>query len=340
MPDLQGAASLSMHIEYDGTRLPSIPVSMSRQKARNCRLGWGFASDCRGRCCSCCRPCFPGAREVRVRGPRKRADPGADGAASIPQDFQILCKGTGWHPKVITKLLAIGRDKRLVPLLPQLPGSYSAIYPFTTLTDAELNLAVSEGTCRPDASSREVLDWIKVKRLEGMDLPETLAYVGTSVDPLSKERKAALLAALQQAALSFGVTVVEGSAKEVGTRKATKASRETIAQQLLHQLTADLTPVVEEAPQSLLQEFEVTSAEDLATGEIRTLTGVLVRLAGSSEGMWESYGPHYCRKVALEFNRTESRAQRFNYRKRLLEVKGKHQQLADLVDALLEYQMN
>jgi len=257
-----------------------------------------------------------------------------------PEDFQTLCKGTGWHPKVITKLLAIGRDKRLVPLVPQLPGSYSAIYPLTTLTDAELNLAVSEGTCRPDATSREVLDWIKVKRLEGMDLPETVAYVGTSADPLTKERKAALLAALQQAALPFGVTVVEGSAKEVGTRKATKASRETIAQQLLHQLTADLTPVVEETPQSLLQEFEVTSAEDLAAGEIRTLTGVLVRLGGGSEGMWESYGPHYCRKVALEFNRTESRAQRFNYRKRLLEVKGKHQHLADLVDALLEHQMN
>lgn len=257
-----------------------------------------------------------------------------------PEDFQTLCKGTGWHPKVISKLLAIGRDKRLVPLLPQLPGSYSAIYPLTTLTDAELNLAVSEGICRLDASSREVLDWIKVKRLEGMDLPETLTFSGTSTDPLTKERKAALLAALQQAALSFGVTVVEGSAKEVGTRKATKASRESIAQHLLQQLIADLTPVVEEAPHTLLQEFEVFSAEDLVEGEIRTLTGVLIRLCGSSQGMWESYGPIYCRKVALEFNRTDSRAQRFNYRKRLLEVKGKHSHLADLVDDLLDSQMN
>ena len=257
-----------------------------------------------------------------------------------PEDFQTLCKGTGWHPKVISKLLAIGRDKRLVPLLPQLPGSYSAIYPLTTLTDAELNLAVSEGICRLDASSREVLDWLKVKRLEGMDLPETLTFSGTSTDPLTKERKAALLAALQQAALSFGVTVVEGSAKEVGTRKATKASRESIAQHLLQQLIADLTPVVEEAPHTLLQEFEVFSAEDLVEGEIRTLTGVLIRLCGSSQGMWESYGPIYCRKVALEFNRTDSRAQRFNYRKRLLEVKGKHSHLADLVDDLLDSQMN
>jgi hypothetical protein len=235
-------------------------------------------------------------------------------------------------------LLVIGRDKRLLPLTPQLPGSYSAIYPLTTLTDAELNLAVSEGTCRPDASSREVLDWIKVKRLEGMDLPETLTFSGTSADPLTKERKAALLAALQQAALTFGVTVVEGGPTN-GTRKATKASRETIAQHLLLQLTSDLTPVVAEAPETVLKEFEVTSAEDLAAGEIRTLTGVLVRLCEGTEGMWQTYGNLYCRKIAMEYNSTESRAQRFNYRKRLLEVKGKHDHLAELVGDLLE-QMN
>jgi len=255
-----------------------------------------------------------------------------------PEDFQTLCKGTGWHPKVVSKLLVIGRDKRLLPLTQQLPGSYSAIYPLTTLTDAELNLAVSEGTCRPDASSREVLDWIKVKRLEGMDLPETLTFSGTSAEPLTKERKAALLAALQQAALTFGVTVIEGG-PTTGTRKATKASRETIAQHLLLQLTADLTPVVAGAPETVLKEFEVTSAAEMATGEIRTLTGVLVRLSGGTEGMWQTYGNLYCRKVAMEYNSTESRAQRFNYRKRLLEVKGKHDHLADLVDDLLE-QMN
>ena len=201
-----------------------------------------------------------------------------------------------------------------------------------------MNLAVSEGTCRPDASSREVIDWIKVKRLEGMDLPESSTYTGTSLDPLTKERKAALLAALQQAALTFGVTITEGSSAP-GTRKATKASRETIAQNLLRQLTGELTSVVEKAPETLLKEFEVTSAGDLAAGEIRTLTGVLVRLCEGTEGMWQTYGNLYCLKVSLEYNRTESRAQRFNYRKRLLEVKGKHDHLANLVDDLLN-QMN
>ena len=295
-----------------------------------------------------CHPMPPAASaaELAARGQGKTAAEVIDTGQTLllqevrlnSEDFQTFCKATGWHPKVVSKLLVIGRDKRLLPLTPQLPRSYSAIYPLTTLTDAELNLAVSEGTCRPDASSREVLDWIKVKRLEGMDLPETVTFSGTSVDPLTKERKAALLAALQQAALTFGVIVIEGG-PSTGTRKATKASRETIAQHLLQQLTTDLNPVVAEAPETVLKEFEVTSAGDLAEGEIRTLTGVLVRLSGGTEGMWQTYGNLYCLKVAMEYNRTESRAQRFNYRKRLLEVKGKHQHLTKLVDDLLE-QMN
>jgi len=256
----------------------------------------------------------------------------------LPEEFQIFCKGTGWHPKVITKLLAIGRDKRLLPLLTQLPSTYSAIYPFTTLSDAELNLAVSEGICRPDSASREILDWIKVKRLDGMDLPESIGFVGTSIEPLTKERKAALLGALQQTALTFGINLVEG-AVSVTTRKATKASREAVGERLYQQLLKELNPVFAIVSDEIRKEFDLNVIDDLAAGEIRTLTGVLIRLSGSSEGMWERHGAIYCYKIAIEYNKTESRALRFNYRKRLLEVKNKHSHLNELVADLLN-QMN
>ena len=257
----------------------------------------------------------------------------------LPEEFQIFCKGTGWHPKVITKLLVIGRDKRLLPLLSQLPGSYSAIYPLTTLSDAELDLAVSESICRSDASTREIIDWIKVKRLEGMNLPESNTFTGTSANPLTKEQKVALLAALQKAALPFDVTMTEGAATAIGTRKATKTTRDAFALGLLTQLTTDLIPVIEKSPEALLKEFDVYTAADLATGEIRNLTGILVRLCNGTEGMWNEYGSVYCHKIALEFNRTESRAQRFNYRKRLLEVKQRHPHLAELVDDIVSIQL-
>ena len=52
--------------------------------------------------------------------------------------------------------------------------------------------------------------------------------------------------------------------------------------------------------------------------------------------MWQHHGKDYCLKVCLEFNSTTSRAQRFNYKKRLLEVKKKHPELGGTVDQCLE----
>ena len=255
------------------------------------------------------------------------------------EDFRAFRDGTTWHPKVFSKLLGIGKDQRLVGMAERLPASYTSIYPLTTLSDPELKAAASEGIVRPDASSREILDWIKVKRLEGMDLPETITLSATSKAALTQERKAALIAALQQAAEPFGISIEEG-ATDRGTRRAAKASRELRSDDLLQRLTNDLKQVVLDAPQALLEEFGVSDASSLADGEIRVLTGVLVRVCGGSAGMWETYGKQYCLKVALEFNKTESRAQRFNYRKRLLEVKEKHQDLSEFIEYLVSQHLD
>lgn len=255
------------------------------------------------------------------------------------EDLRGFRDGTTWHPKVFSKLLCIGKDQRLLGMAERLPASYSSIYPLTTLSDAELKAAVSVGIVRPDASSREILDWIKVKRLEGMDLPETITLSATSKAALTQERKVALLAALQQAAEPFGISIEEGTADR-GTRRATKASRELRSDDLLQRLTNDLKQAVLDAPQALLDEFGVSDAASLADGEIRVLTGVLMRSCGGSKGMWETYGKQYCLKVALEFNKTESRAQRFNYRKRLLDVKEKHPDLSEFIDYLLSQHLD
>ena len=168
-----------------------------------------------------------------------------------------------------------------------------------------------------------------------MDLPETIILSATGRSALTQECKAALIAALKQAAEPFGISIEEGTTDR-GTRRAAKASRELRSDDLLQLLSNDLKQVIIDAPGVLLKEFEVSDAASLADGEIRVLTGVLVRLCGGSAGMWETYGKQYCLKVALEFNKTESRAQRFNYRRRLLEVKEKHKNLSDFVDYLLD----
>lgn len=284
--------------------------------------------------------------ELAVRGHGKSASEVIEIAQELVQmrehfsssEFDSLCVGTGWHSKVISKLLAIGRDRRLLPLVLQLPSSYSAIYPLTTLTDEELNLSVSEQICRPSVSSREVLDWIRMHRVEGKDFLEAIAFVGTSLLPLSPENKASLLADIQKVALLYGVKIVDAGVPGAGSRRLRKISRETKAEKLLRMLEGDLLPVLKACPAHLLEQFGVSSSKELALGEVRTFTGLLVRLAGGTEKFWSEYGMLYCNKIAFEFNRTDSRAQRFNYRKRLLEIKARHLSLgAHIKDLLREY---
>jgi single-stranded DNA-specific DHH superfamily exonuclease len=52
--------------------------------------------------------------------------------------------------------------------------------------------------------------------------------------------------------------------------------------------------------------------------------------------MWNAAGREYCLKVALEFNRTDSRSQRHNYKKRLEKVQIEHPECSDAVIEVLE----
>ena len=87
-------------------------------------------------------------------------------------------------------------------------------------------------------------------------------------------------------------------------------------------------------------EVSVTHFYGLNLKESATISGFLVKSTGSSSAMWERHGIDYCKKVSMEFNRTDSKAQRFNYKKRLLEVKERHPQLGSVVDKCLENYCN
>ena len=101
-------------------------------------------------------------------------------------------------------------------------------------------------------------------------------------------------------------------------------------------LLAELSKRMDVVDPWLVQEFALRSGSALANAEMRSFTGFLVKSTGSSSAMWQQHGDDYCKKVSMEFNRTDSKAQRFNYKKRLMEVKEKHPSLGTTVDDCLE----
>ena len=65
-------------------------------------------------------------------------------------------------------------------------------------------------------------------------------------------------------------------------------------------------------------------------------TGFLHRVRGGRDGFWTFHAHDYIHKIALEYLKTDSRGQRFNYRRRLREVAQQHPHLAKKVQMTVE----
>lgn len=239
------------------------------------------------------------------------------------------------HPKVWDKLCSIARDARFqqVPKI-SLPGTYTALYALSVLSDQEWDAALKDGIVRADASSRSILDWTRQHRLQdqGFHAEQVIRLIQSRA--LTQQEQESLLEQMRALAEPYGVSVLT---QEEGTnqRGVVAEKRRSVAEDLEAELIRLLSPVFDDASSPLKEQFHLQSVADLVNGVLRTFTGFLVRHYGSTEGMWDSAGREYCLKVALEFNRTESRAQRHNYKKRLEKVQIDHPACSRAVQEVL-----
>ena len=134
---------------------------------------------------------------------------------------------------------------------------------------------------------------------------------------LTAEQLQDLLSALKEVALQYGAEVREGKG---GLRQAeVKAeARKAVVDRIDGELMREIGKVVADAPADLRQKFQISSAADLIEGPRATFTGFFQNLVGKVKiEFWKQFGRAYCLKIARDFNLTESRAERFQLKKRI-----------------------
>lgn len=223
------------------------------------------------------------------------------------------------HQKVWGKLVAIHKDQRLKPLQEQLPASYTALYALVVMTPQELKAAGAEGVVRSNASSRSILEWTKAFRLRGTGIEQEVPLTLVLRQEMSSEQQQDLLEALKGLADQFGADLLEGKG---GVKQASIKSdrRKALAQQIEEDLLQEIGTVVAGAPHDLKHRFGVSSAVDLISAPRATFTGFFQNLVGKVRiEFWKQFGRAYCLKIARDFNLTESRAERFQLKKRIQE---------------------
>ena len=225
------------------------------------------------------------------------------------------------HPKVWDKLVAIARCENL-KVLPEkyLPASYTALYALVVMSEDEFSAAVDAELLKTkNLSSRAILDWTKAYRLKGTGIEQEMPLTLVLKEDLSAERQQDLLVALKQVAVQFGAEVREGKR---GLRQAeVKAEgRATLASHIEEELIREIREVVAEAPEDLKSRFGICSAGDLIAAPRATFTGFFQNLVGKVKiKFWRQFGRAYLLKIARDFNLTDSRAERFQLKKRIQE---------------------
>ena len=225
------------------------------------------------------------------------------------------------NAQVWDKLVWIAGSANLESLPPEvLPASYTALYALVVMTPEELKAAVSEGLLKSTKplSSRAILDWTKAFRLRGRGIEQEVPLTLVLREDLSEQQKQNLLKALSQVADGFGAELLEGKGgvKQAGLKA---DRRKTLAAEIEEVLMREIGTVVAAAPEDLKSRFGVSSAADLIEAPRATFTGFFHNLVGKVKiEFWRQFGRAYCLKIARDFNATESRAERFQLKNRIL----------------------
>lgn len=263
----------------------------------------------------------------------------AAGEHLSPATLSIYRDASGLGDKVFSKLKVIGEhlgqmdDKTRREVTKGLPASYSTIHLLCALKPDELASAIKTKQVTPKTSVRAASTYVKQVRfprqsLGGADVEkgrwsikeETLYQVCRPEDkPLSEDLQRQLEEDLRRVCSRYGIDI----------RKTTNESTTALREADRKERGAFWREVLEEQlPQKWFQEtseevrntFNIKVVEAVWDAPLRTFTGFLIKTGKGREHFYEEHGEAYIAKLHYLQETTESRATRYNLKRRIEEV--------------------
>ena len=263
----------------------------------------------------------------------------AAGEHLSPATLSIYRDSSGLGDKVFSKLKVIGEhlgqmdDKTRREVTKGLPASYSTIHLLCALKPDELASAIKTKQVTPKTSVRAASTYVKQVRfprqsLGGADVEkgrwsvkeETLYQVCRPEDkPLSEDLQRQLEEDLRRVCSRYGIDI----------RKTTNESTTALREADRKERRAFWREVLEEQlPQKWFQEtseevrntFNIKVVEAVWDAPLRTFTGFLIKTGKGREHFYEEHGEAYVAKLHYLQETTESRATRYNLKRRIEEV--------------------
>jgi len=256
-----------------------------------------------------------------------------------PDQIKAFQEKVAINPQVWLRLLALHRDERLKKHLEHLPPSYTALYAIHRMKDEEIEAAVQQGVITPRASSHTILSWAKQNRQRaGETIPPWRCLIVFDQEVDQKDLSA----------MRFRINQIT---REYGARLVSEIDyiqEEPAADNLKKQIIEELEKKVLELARPFYDRMTERERSNSGVQELENLLHLDVMTFGwitrpdediHAKAMRHRYTPAYVYKFALEFHKTDSRSQRFNYKRRLRDLVLKQPDLKELIDEVLETYM-
>ena len=251
-----------------------------------------------------------------------------------PDQVKVFQENVEINPQVWLRLIALHKDERLKQHLKHLPASYTALYAVSRMKDEQIEAAIKQGIIHPSASSHAILAWSKQNRLtNGEAVPPWRCLVVFDQD-LEEEELMDMRSRMNQIAQEYGARLI-GESNYIPPESESNQVRKDLMYQLERQIVEMATPMLVRMTERDRARAGVDQPEDFLTIDMMTFGSVMRRDAKFHESGRNSYTPVYVYRLVLEYLRTDSRSQRFNYKRRLKQLAEVQSDLRECIHAVM-----
>jgi hypothetical protein len=242
------------------------------------------------------------------------------------------------------RLTNIGKNEVLWSLREKLPAKQSSLYRLTLLEPIEVIIGVNKGSIHQGTTSRDIEEITKRSRIDSRYKLSDRQIFFFEDKKLDDQAFSDLLEEINRIAKEYDCCFDTDNLENI---------RKTDARFQYDKRMADIRWLLRQDIENLqiienLYEYDDIE-DDREKEEVRSelidmsfkdFVNRLMSIALSRESMMKDYGFLYCLKIAHEYWQTDSRSQRYNYKRRLMEVKSKYPDLEEDVNYVLEKFIN
>lgn len=242
------------------------------------------------------------------------------------------------NTQVWSRLCALHRDERLKKHLEHLPASYTTLYAIHRMSDEEIEVAMQQGVIHPGASSHTILKWSKEFRLtSGECVPpwRCLVVFDQAVDGADL---ADMKLRMNQIAQEYGAKLIGEQDYSPADLREDEIKKEWMGK-LAFEIRTLALPIFLRMTEDYRSKAGIEHVDDFLNNDLIAFGGILRNDAKFHQGGVHYSSPLYVYRLALEYLKTDSRSQRFNYKRRLKQLAEKQPDLKELIGEVLETYM-